>query len=163
MTKKRRKKKDRQFDKRREEGKKSSTIKELLSYLIIILVGIIAAQHMNVVVSGSMEPILYRGDIVVVEKTNLFSLQEINPNDIQNGDIIIYQATWFPQPVIHRVISTGKTSDGRTYFITKGDNNPTQDPLAVYPQQVIAKVITLGKNPVVIPKIGYITLWIRGL
>ncbi len=133
--------------------KKTSHIKEIASYVIIILVGILVAQHMNVVVSGSMEPVFYRGDIVIVDK---------NPEDIHTGDIIIYQASWFPQPVIHRVIRVEK-SNGTEYFITKGDNNPAPDPAVVYPQQVVAKVVTLDEKPVVIPKIGYITLWIRGL
>jgi len=137
--------------------------KEIASYIAIIIIGIIVAQHMNVVVSGSMEPVFYRGDIVVIEKTSFMGLEELNPNDLKVGDIIIYEANWFPEPVIHRVIKVGKTSDGKEYYITKGDNNPTPDPVLVYPQQVVSKVITIGDNPVIIPKIGYITLWLRGL
>jgi signal peptidase I len=127
--------------------------KEIATYIAIILIGIIVAQHLNVVVSGSMEPVLYRGDIVVID----------NPNNIHVGDIIVYQATWFPQPVIHRVIYIGKTPNGEIYYITKGDNNPSPDPAGVYPRQVISKVITVNKTPMVIPKVGYVTLWIRGL
>jgi signal peptidase I len=137
--------------------------KEIASYIIIIVIGIIIAQHMNVVVSGSMEPVFYRGDIVIIEKTNFFGLNEIKPNDLKVGDIVIYQATWFPEPVIHRIIQIGRTPDGKEYFITKGDNNPVPDPVVVYPEQVIAKVITFGNQPAIIPKVGYITLWIRGI
>jgi signal peptidase I len=43
--------------------------------------------EMKVVVSGTMEPAIYRGDIVIVTK---------NTSDIQVGDIIIYNETWFP-------------------------------------------------------------------
>lgn len=137
--------------------------KEIASYIAIIIIGIILAQHMNVVVSGSMEPVFYRGDIVVIEKTSFMGLEELNPNDLKEGDIIIYDANWFPEPVIHRIIDVGKTSEGKEYYITKGDNNPAPDPVLVYPQQVVSKVITIGDNPVIIPKIGYITLWLRGL
>ncbi|MGC9517962.1 MAG: signal peptidase I [Methanomicrobiales archaeon] len=140
-----------------------SNKKEIVGYIAILLIGIIAAQHMNVVVSGSMEPVFYRGDIVIVEKTNLFGLQEFNPNELETGDIIIYDATWFPDPVIHRIISVGTNAQGQKYYITKGDNNPNPDPVAVYPNQVLAKVIEIGDNPVFIPRVGYITLWIRGL
>ena len=35
-----------------------------LLFLVIVL---ILAQHLNVVVSGSMEPVFYRGDIVAIE------------------------------------------------------------------------------------------------
>ncbi|HEX3013560.1 MAG TPA: signal peptidase I [Methanobacterium sp.] len=128
--------------------------KEIVTYIVIILIGIIVAQHLNVVVSGSMEPVMYRGDIVVID----------NPNSVQVGDIVVYRATWFPEPVIHRVKEIYRTSNGSTYLITKGDNNPTADPYPVqFPDQVISKVVEIGGHPLIIPKIGYVTLWIKGL
>jgi signal peptidase len=37
--------------------------KEILKYIIIIIIiGIFIAQHMNVVISESMEPVLHKGD-----------------------------------------------------------------------------------------------------
>ena len=129
-------------------------IKEIATYIVIILIGIIVASHMNVVVSGSMEPVLYRGDIVIIDK---------NPSSVQVGDIVVYQATWFPQPVIHRVIKIGEDQNGKTAMETKGDNNPSPDPALVYPNQIISKVVSINSAPLVIPKIGYVTLWIRGL
>lgn len=130
--------------------------KEIATYIIIIIIGVVVAQHMNVVVSGSMEPVLYRGDIVIIDT---------NPNydNIQVGDIIVYKATWFNQPVIHRVIKKGLDQNGKPALITKGDNNPAADPYPVYPHQIISKVVSINGSPMVIPKIGYITLWIRGL
>ncbi|MGZ7108799.1 MAG: signal peptidase I [Methanobacterium sp.] len=128
--------------------------KELATYVIIIIIGIIVAQHMNVVVSGSMEPVLYRGDIVIIDS---------NPSSVQVGDIVVYKATWFNQPVIHRVIKIGKDQSGSTVMITKGDNNPSPDPALVYSDQIISKVVSINGSPFVIPKIGYVTLWIRGL
>ncbi len=90
----------------------TNEIREILIYMAIIIIGIVAAQHMNVVVSGSMEPVFYRGDIVVVEKANFLGINEFNPEDVQVGDIVIYKANWFPEPVIHRVIlpETAKTA-----------------------------------------------------
>ncbi len=105
-----------------------SNNREIISYVAIIIIGIILAQHMNVVVSGSMEPVFYRGDVVVIEKTDFFGIQEINPADLKIGDIVIYNAIWFPEPVIHRIIATGTATNGSQYYITKGDNNPIQDP-----------------------------------
>lgn len=127
--------------------------KEIATYIVIILVGIIIAQHMNVVVSGSMEPVMYRGDIVIIDT---------NPGDIEVGDIVVYDATWFNQPVIHRVIKIQNTAEGPLYTI-KGDNNPSPDPQLVKREQIRSKVVKLGDTPLVIPKVGYITLWIRGL
>ena len=75
---------------------------------------------------------------------------------------MIYDATWYPEPVIHRIIAKN-TTNGQVYYTIKGDNNPTADPVVVTPDQIQAKVISFGETPFVIPKIGYITLWIRGL
>ena len=109
---------------------------------------------MNVVVSGSMEPVMYRGDIVIIDT---------NPSTIQVGDIIVYKATWVNEDVIHRVIAIGTDSNGNTVLETKGDNNPGPDPALVYPDQILSKVVSINGQPLIIPKIGYITLWIRGL
>ncbi len=133
--------------------------KEIATYIVIILIGIILAQHMNVVVSGSMEPIMYRGDIVIIDK---------NPGNIEKGDIVVYNAAWFNQPVIHRVIKIQNSSAGPLYTF-KGDNNPAPDPYLVKEEQIISKVVNYpwsnspGEDPVIIPKVGYITIWIRGL
>ena len=60
-----------------------SDTREILSYVAIIVIGIILAQHMNVVVSGSMEPVFYRGDVVVIEKTDFLGINEINADNLQ--------------------------------------------------------------------------------
>ncbi len=104
-------------------------------------------ESMNVVVSSSMEPALYRGDIAIVDK---------NPDSIQVGDIVIYNATWYPHPIISRVVSIKNDSSGNTLYEMKGDNNPEPDPELVSRSQIISKVT--GS----IPKIGYITIWING-
>ncbi|HML04342.1 MAG TPA: signal peptidase I [Methanobacterium sp.] len=129
-------------------------LKEIATYIVIIIIGIVVAQHMNVVVSGSMEPVLYRGDIVIIDN---------NPGTVQVGDIVVYHATWYPQPVIHRVIKIGQDQNGTTAMLIKGDNNPAPDPYLVYPNQIVSKVVSINGHPLVIPRIGYITLWIRGL
>ena len=136
--------------------------KEIASYIIILAVVLIVAQNLNVVVSGSMEPVFYRGDIVDVEKTNLLGIQEFNPKDVQVGDIVVYNAKWFNQPVIHRIIDI-KEINGKTVYEIKGDNNNRSDPYYVTADQIQAKVIKWGDKPVVIPYIGTISLWLRGL
>lgn len=101
-----------------------------------------------VVVSDSMEPTLYEGDIAIVED---------NPNNIQVGDIVIYNATWYSKPIIHRVIGIKQDYYGNTFYVMKGDNNPVPDPELVYRSQITSKV------EYSIPKIGNIIIWIRGL
>ena len=137
-------------------------LKEIAVYIVLIILVLIAAQHLNVVVSGSMEPVMYRGDIVVLEKANLLGLQEFNPDEVEVGDIVVYDAAWHDGPVIHRVIEKGQIN-GTTVFTIKGDNNDVADPYWVTESQITSRVITFNGQPVIIPKIGYISIWIRGL
>ena len=136
--------------------------KEIASYIIILVIVLIAAQHLNVVVSGSMEPAFYRGDIVLVEKADLLGIHEFDPKDVKVGDVVVYDAAWFNQPVIHRVINI-VSINGTTMYEIKGDNNKSPDPYYVEADQIKERVVTIGDNLVVIPKIGYLSLWLRGL
>ena len=136
--------------------------KEIATYAIILIVVLIAAQHLNVVVSGSMEPAFYRGDIVLVEKANFLGINEFNPEDVQVGDVVVYDAAWFDQPVIHRIINITDIN-GTTMYVIKGDNNNRPDPYYVRADQIQERVVTLADNLFVIPKIGYLSLWLRGL
>ena len=102
------------------------------------------------------------GDIVAVQKADLLGIQEFNPKDVQVGDIVVYNAKWFNQPVIHRIIDS-KEINGTTVYEIKGDNNNRSDPYYVTADQIQARVLKWGDNPVVIPKVGYLSLWLRGL
>jgi signal peptidase len=139
-----------------------STKKEILAYVVIIIIGLLIAQHMNVVVSGSMEPVFYRGDIVIVQKADLLGIQEFDPDSVQVGDIVVYDASWFSSPVIHRVINITEIN-GTTYYEIKGDNNQVPDPYWVTSARIKERVVTIGDQPLIIPKIGYITIAIKGL
>ena len=135
--------------------------KEIAIYAIIIIIGLMAAEHMNVVISGSMEPEFYRGDIVVVEKASFLGLQEFDPSNTQIGDIIVYDAAWFNEPVIHRVTNISEI-DGQRYYTLQGDNNAQPDPYLVEEDRILKKVVTIGGQPLIIPKIGYLTIWMKG-
>ncbi len=136
--------------------------KEIATYAVILVIVLIAAQHLNVVVSGSMEPAFYRGDIVLVQKADFLGIHEFDVNDIQKGDVVVYDAKWFNQPVIHRVINIAQIN-GTVVYEIKGDNNNASDPYFVTKDQIQSKVVTFGDNLVVIPKVGYLSLWLRGL
>ena len=126
--------------------------KEILSYAIILIIVLIAAQHLNVVVSGSMEPAFYRGDIVVVEKANFFGIHEFDPNSVEVGDVVVTTSGFY-----------GVLIDVTEEDVIVEDNNDRPDPYYVKPSQIQEKVVTLGDNLAVIPKIGYLSLWLRGL
>mgnify|MGYP000027211344 CR=1 FL=1 len=76
-----------------------------------------------VIISGSMQPELNIGDIVIVKKVE----------DLQEGDIISFRQG---QSVITHRINEVIYEDGKTKYITKGDNNNTQDSGYVTPEQV---------------------------
>ena len=136
--------------------------KEIAIYAVIFLIVLVAAQHLSVVVSGSMEPAFYRGDIVLTEKSDFLGIREFNVDDVQVGDVVVYNAIWYDQPVIHRIIDI-KDIDGTTMYLIKGDNNNAPDPYYVKSSQITDKVVTINGNLVVIPKIGYLSIWLRGL
>ena len=95
-----------------------------------------------------MEPMLYRGDLVVV--------RAVDPTTLQVGDIVIYDAASLPfsqsdVPIVHRIVEIQNVS-GELRFFTKGDNNPSRDGEYRTASDIIAKVI--GS----IRYLGFITL-----
>ncbi len=80
-----------------------------------------------VVLSGSMEPAIWRGDI-------LFLWQD-RESEYRVGEIIVYQIKGRSIPIIHRIVEVHQlapselTPDlpGKVKLLTKGDNNPTED------------------------------------
>jgi len=165
LSKKRKNRVKKEKQKQQENKQKSNTglYKEILSYAVILILAVLLSAHLSVVVSGSMEPSFYRGDIVATENINTYGIQEFNPyTDVKVGDVVVYDAMWYPEPVIHRVIDIQQIN-GSQYYIIKGDNNEVQDPYPVSPDQIKSKVLTVGDSLVIIPKIGYVTLFFRGL
>ena len=77
-----------------------------------------------IVLSGSMETQISAGDIVVVK--------EIDTNELKKGDIIAFKDGNIV--ITHRIDEVTEI-DGKTQYITKGDNN-TQDIGYVSPEQI---------------------------
>lgn len=88
------------------------------------------------VLSGSMEPRFYPGDIVITKHKN--------KTDIQVNDIVTYRDN-DGVIITHRVIE--ETPEG---YITKGDNNNVED------ADILTKENIIGEVKFNIPKIGYV-------
>jgi len=99
---------------------------------------VIGADESYVVLSGSMEPVLSPGDVVIVDSSG----------PVQNGDVITYRRPGDSVPTTHRVVGE---VDGR--YETKGDANEEADTGTVAPEAIIGKVV------LTIPLIGHIILW----
>ena len=79
-----------------------------------------------VVESGSMEPQIYRGDLLIVKGVPAADIRNGTVEDM-NGDIIVFnaQGVWSDppaEPIVHRVVDK-KFEDGIWQFKTKGDAN----------------------------------------
>jgi len=110
-----------------------------------------------VVVSGSMEPQIHKGDLLFVMGRE--------PEDIKNGtiidkdgDIIVFnaQGLWPSaplDPIVHRVIDKYQVGD-TWYFRTKGDANAIPD-AAPIPESRIIGVVVGG-----IPYIGWVKIFL---
>ncbi len=70
-----------------------------------------------IVLSGSMETEIYKGDLVIAKM--------IDPKELKVDDIIAFRDQE-NTVTTHRIIDIVE-DDGETFFITKGDNNNTQD------------------------------------
>lgn len=141
-----------------------SFIRELAISLPILIIIAVVGTHLVVVPTGSMSPAINEGDMVLVEKTDVLGLiEELNPQEVKEGDIIIYEKsnTSEEASVIHRVIAVNK-SEGKKTFTLKGDNNTISDKNTVSTESVKGRVITWGADPVKIPVIGWLMLWFKG-
>merc|ERR1711884_1003311 len=65
-----------------------------------------------VVLSGSMEPAFYRGDLLVL--TNYRNVP------VENGEIVVYKLSDRDIPIVHRVIKRHEKEDGSIKALTKG-------------------------------------------
>lgn len=131
----------------------------VILYLVISITLSYALKVDNpvaVVISGSMEPVYYRGDIIVIKGTD--------PATIQVGDIIVYKRPYQDIPIVHRVIAITEEGD-HLYFTTKGDNNPFEDSYFENGKKLpgVPDYAVLGRSVLKIPKVGYITIFFKRL
>jgi signal peptidase len=106
-----------------------------------------------VVLSGSMEPAYYRGDILFLELTD-------NPL-ITVGDVVVYKLDERNIPIVHRIISVHQEGD-EYYMLTKGDNNRVNDRgLYAQGQMWVQRKDLMGRVWFYIPYVGIITIWLN--
>jgi signal peptidase len=102
--------------------------------------------RLNAVLSGSMEPALKVGGLVVTHA--------IEPEAIVVGDILVFRPVAVEENMIsHRVVGVVRNSP--LSFQTKGDANDTPDSFIVPAQNVV------GKIAFHIPFLGYATQFLK--
>jgi signal peptidase len=103
-----------------------------------------------VVLTGSMEPSFYRGDI-------LFINWDYTPPS--PGDIVVYKVPSQEIPIVHRVIALQPMDNGEYQALTKGDNNPVNDRgLYERGELWLGKKHIFGRIRMFVPYVGVATI-----
>ena len=101
----------------------------------------VGADQSYTVLSGSMEPSISPGDVVVVD--------DVDTSTLERGDVITFRRDGETKPTTHRIVEIRETETGQA-FVTKGDANEARDGPAVAPENVVGEVL------LVIPLVGYV-------
>ncbi len=103
-----------------------------------------------VIESGSMEPTIHVGDLVIIKGTS--------PREIKTGDIIVFRARFLDGSLtVHRVIQVVKIGN-KIFYRTKGDANIFPDPAIYNGIGSVSESDIVGIVVARIPLVGYITL-----
>ena len=125
--------------------------KALYGIFFFLLIGIVvlflaptlpfkSSVEIKIVKSGSMEPAVKTGSIVIIKSTGVYNI----------GDIITFgEDTPTNYPTTHRIVTTKEINE-ETFYQVKGDANEEADPTLINKRDVIGKVIFT------IPNAGYI-------
>lgn len=100
-----------------------------------------------VVMSGSMEPEFYRGDLIIIKAEDSY----------EAGDIVTYLTTSVSgevTTVTHRIINS-YVQNGVQYFELQGDNNTSPDANPVRSSQVVGRVVGI------VPEVGTFLQWLQ--
>jgi len=101
------------------------------------------------VLSGSMEPAIKTGDVIIVEPLK-------SDQEIAEGDVITFRAPDSPDMLItHRVVGIVSVNGEPAAYVTKGDNNDSIDLTPVQRSQVV------GIQRWRIPYYGYLSNFMR--
>jgi signal peptidase len=123
------------------------------------------------VASGSMEPVLYKGDLILIEGVDNAAAIQVGTKDADHpGDIIVFHKPGGPDElIVHRAVQRIDNGDGTYSFKTRGDNNAVTDWWEVKESAIVGryldfKVPWLGNIALFfVPfevKVAFIALWI---
>ncbi|MDD1748081.1 MAG: signal peptidase I [Methanomassiliicoccales archaeon] len=118
----------------------------MVGFVLLLLFSPVVGIRFDTVLSGSMNPTLETGDMVVVTS--------VEPSELKVGDIIVFNSPIASGLVCHRIIDVKQ--DSELVFQTKGDNNEDPDPYLVPSANVV------GKVQADIPSMGYVIQYLRG-
>jgi len=108
------------------------------------------------VASGSMETVLYKGDLILVRGVrNACRIHAAQNGANPPGDIIVFRKPVYPYDlIVHRAVEKHIGKDGSCSFKTQGDANPGPDHWEVRESDVVGKY-----TGVKVPLLGHIALF----
>jgi signal peptidase len=115
----------------------------LIIAVLAAVTAALAGWQVETVLSGSMEPAIPVGGVVVT--------CPVSPEDVRAGDIITFRSGG--HHVTHRVTAVVEGSPAR--FITRGDANEDADPVQVAGADLVGRVLFS------LPLIGYLAAFVR--
>ncbi|GEM_PF-5036945 len=128
-------------------GKKLSVFLVLVAILGLFAYLVHSTYMISYIKTSSMEPTYNRGDLVIIRR--------VDPREISIGDVIVFRSPEENVLILHRVVAI-RESDGKRYFLTKGDNpstNPYVDPWGWVDEDRVVGVLVAR-----IPYVGFIFL-----
>ena len=113
----------------------------VLAAVAFVVTAVQFGWEFDAVLSGSMEPELGVGGLVVVKP--------VDGQDVVVGDVISFKLPGIDTPICHRVIDRRETADG-PLFQTRGDANEESDVTLVRAEDVNGKAVFY------LPYVGYL-------
>jgi signal peptidase len=129
-------------------------IMEIISWGLLIglavIIGLTTMSNFSIfgkyrsflVQSGSMEPAIMTGDIIITKSNNQY----------EKNDVVTFE-DYQQRRVTHRIID----SQNNGHLITKGDANRSKDNEDITKDQILGKVI------LIIPRLGYLVSFSKSL
>jgi len=127
----------------------------IVSSALMIWKGLMVATSSEspivVVLSGSMEPAFFRGDLLF--------LNNYDDEPIRVGEIVVFKIEGRDIPIVHRVIKVHERENGTVKFLTKGDNNSVDDRGLYAPGQFwLERKDVVGRARGFVPYVGIVTI-----
>ncbi|MEA3272201.1 MAG: signal peptidase I [Patescibacteria group bacterium] len=111
----------------------------IVLFVVISVIPIPGNYKILIVESGSMEPAIKTGSVVIVKPQK----------DYQPKDVITFKGAGKDGTITHRIVDI-EVITGKTQYITKGDANNAEDSSKTPKTEVIGKVLTSA------PYVGYL-------
>ena len=135
-------------------------------FVIAIIVGVtLGGYGIFTVAMGTSNPLVVvesESMLPTLEVGHLLVLQARGPDQIQVGDIIVFNAVYHDKPIVHRIIEIENVTivienvtTWELHYYTKGDNNDLTDQMYRNHEDIIGVVVYA------IPYIGHVTLFLH--